>query len=502
VSKPADESHAPVPLHKAATRSLAWTAIGKYSNNLISLGIAAVLTRVLTADDFGLIAMVMVISGFLSILTEAGFSTAVVQKRDLSPAALSSVFWLGLGIGCLAAAGLAAVSPLVARFFSEPRLGPVVAAMGVGFVFVALGRVPNGLLERSFAFKERAIADVASAALGGVVGIVMALSRGGYWALVAQTLVSGFAAAALRLHFARFKPMRVFQLAEIKRVMGYSSGVTAFAAINYWARNLDKALIGRFFGTAELGFYGRAYALMLYPLETINGILNPTLHPLLSELQGDKPRMARVYLKVARLVALIALPAMAVIGSLAPEIVRTVWGPNWGPSIKVFSVLCIVGSVQPVGATFGAVFLATNRTRLLALSGLINACVMMAGMALGVRGGIIGVAIGYSCAYALIFFPTMYLVVVTMLGGRVRDMVVVLAAPAGIAGAVTGLIFGYNLLLRGHWGDLPHLLVGLVAGAATWLGLLVTLERRVLAEAADVLPAPIQRWLARLGIAR
>lgn len=479
-------------MRAAASRSVVWTAIGKGANTVVSLLVTAVLTRLLTPADFGIIAMVVVLSGFLNIVAEAGLSTAVVQKRNLEQRALSSLFWFGLGVGAVTTALMALAAPLAALFFSEPRLTPVVALMSLGFVAISLGRVPNGLLERSFKFREIALAEVVAALVGGVVGITGALLDFGYFALVLQTLTTAFLNAILRLLLSRFRPSRALDLHEVRAVSGYSGGVVAFAAINYWARNLDKALIGRFLGAASLGFYGRAYQLMLYPLEAINGILNPTLHPVLSSLQLDRPRMARTYCKLAKLVAVLALPAMGILGALAPEVVRTIWGPQWEPSIRVFSILCFVGSVQPVGATFGAVFLATNRTRSLALLGLVNAVVIMVGIAAGVPYGIEGVAIGYSVAYGLIFLPTMYIVVVRLLGGKVRDMVAVLGPAMLMAAVVLAVLLLYNGVMRERWGDLPHLLFGIAIGVATWLGTFVVVDRSLLAEAVS-LARPRQR---------
>jgi O-antigen/teichoic acid export membrane protein len=489
-------------LRSAASRSLLWTAVGKYSNNLITLVVMAVLSRLLTPTDFGLIAMVLVISAFLSIVAEAGLSTAVVQKRDLSDDALSSLFWFGLGLGALTAALLAGAAPLVALLFSEPRLTPVVAVMSGGFLIVALGRVPNGLLERSFKFREIAVSELTGSLFGGIVGVGAALGGAGHWALVMQSLTTSLLNAALRFRLSGFRPRRVLRLELVRSVSGYSGGVTAFSAINYWARNLDKALIGRFLGPAELGYYGRAYALMLYPLETINGILNPTLHPLLSALQHDGPRMARTYATIAKLVASIALPAMTAMGALAPEIVRSVWGAQWTPSIDVFAILCIVGSVQPVGATFGPVFLATNRTKLLALMGLINSCVIMAGMAAGIRWGIEGVAVGYSIGYGLIFFPTMYVVFVVLLRARLADMLRVLGTPLAMAAAVLAALSAYNSVMRGRWGDVPHGLLGLLVAITVWAASYLLFDRPLLERASSLLPTGVRGRLVRWRIVR
>lgn len=474
-----------------------WTAVGKYSNTIIAVGVTAVLTRLLTPADFGIVAMVVVISGFMSILAEAGLSTAVVQKRELDDTGLSSLFWVGLGLGAGMALVLAASSPLVAMLFKEPRLKPVVALMGLGFLFVALGRVPNGLLERSFRFREIALADFVAAVAGGALGITGALLGFGYYALVAETLAFALVAALMRLYLSGFRPRRVFQASSIRSVGHYSGGVTAFTAINYWARNLDKALIGRFLGAAELGFYGRAYALMLVPIQAINGVVNPTLHPVLATLQHDREQMAHTYLKIAKTVAIVAIPTMCVMASLAPELVRTIWGPKWGPSVPVFLVLCIVGAVQPVGATFGAVFLSLNRTKWLAISGLVNAVILMTGMAIGVQHGISGVAIGYSIAYGVIFFPTMYLVVVVLLKRHISDMLTVLGSAVAVAAIVLSAMFGFNTILRGRWASAPHMVVGILVGLCVWIAACAVIERSVLVGAWGMLPEGFRARLAR-----
>jgi PST family polysaccharide transporter len=274
----------------------------------------------------------------------------------------------------------------------------------------------------------------------------------------------------------------------LRSVGAYSGGVTAFAAINYWARNLDKALIGRSLGAAELGFYGRAYALMLYPLEAITGVINPSMHPLFSAMQNDPERMTRAYLKIVRLIATLALPTMCVLALLAPELVHTMWGRQWGPSVEVFAILCFVGAIQPIGSTFGFVFLVTNRTRLLALVGAINSAVMMTGIAVGVQYGIRGVAIGYSLAYGAIFLPTMYLVVAKLLRGTLLDIARIFAAAAVVAAPVLIGLYGFNRVARGSLPEAAHLALGILLGVSIWLAAFALLDPAFFREARAMLP--------------
>ncbi len=480
---------APSTLRAEASRSLFWTAAGKYVNSLLTLAVMAVLSRKLSPADFGLVAMVTVVSSFLSVLADAGLATTVVQKRDLSHDALSTLFWSSLGLGVVMAGLMVLASPIVARVFGEPRLVVVMPVLGVGFVTGALGKVPSGLLTRALDFRSTAMSDTLAGVTAGVVGVTLALAGAGYWALVAQSLTNGMVNAAIRLWASGFRPRWVFQKEHLGAASQYSGGVVAFNAINYWARNLDKALIGRYLGSAELGYYGRAYALMLYPLDTLNGVLGPVLHPLLARLQDDRSRMARAYGRIVKLVASVALPVMAALAALAPEVVRTLWGPQWSRSVDVFAVLCLVGGFQPVSATFGSVFLALNRTRLLAVVGFVNACVLMLGMALGVSFGIIGVATGYAAAYGLVFLPTLGIVVIGLLGGRARDLISLLLSPILIGACVFAVLAPYNWVLRGHWPELAHLAGGLTLALATWLLAFVLLDRTTLHDALELLPA-------------
>jgi O-antigen/teichoic acid export membrane protein len=457
-------------LARTASHAALWTAIGKYSSNLVTLVVMAVLSRLLTPADFGLVAMVAVVSGFVAVLADAGMASAVIQQRELDQRGLSSVFWLGLGLGLLSSALMAGAGPFAARFFGEPVLAMLFAALGAGFLLTAAAKVPTGLLERSLRFREITQSDVVSSMLSAIVGVASALGGLGYWALVLQSLTSNLCGLLLRFWLSGWRPSFAFDLSTVRKVSSYSGGITAFNSINYWARNLDKFLIGKALGSASLGYYHRAYALMLYPIDTINGIINPVLHPLLATLQKDVARLRRVYLKLVKLVAYIALPFMAVMALTAPEAVLVIWGPQWTHSTEVFEILCVVGGVQPISATFGAVFLALNRTKLLAVVGAVNAAIIMAGIALGLPYGLEGVATGYSIAFGLVFLPTLYIVFVRLLDATFGEIAATFVRPLLTAGTVVMLLVPLNMMLRGRAPQVVHLITAVLV-ALVLLGL-------------------------------
>jgi PST family polysaccharide transporter len=215
-------------LRSVASRSLAWTAAGKYLNAVLGLAVGAVLARVLEPRDFGLTALVGVLSGFLAVIADAGVSTTIVQKRDLPPEGVSSLFWTSVGLGAAMSALMLVVAPLMARFSGEPRLELITAVLGIGFLSTSIGKVPSGLLLRAMNFRAVAMSDLTAALVAGAVGITAALLGAGYWALVAQSLTNGFLNAIMRLAFARFVPELTFRWDLVRSASRYSTGILAF----------------------------------------------------------------------------------------------------------------------------------------------------------------------------------------------------------------------------------------------------------------------------------
>jgi PST family polysaccharide transporter len=394
---------------------------------------------------------------------------------------------------------MVAMGPLLAWSFESPELKLIVAVMGLGFVMSSFGRVSTGLLERELRFDLLAKISIFTHVLAGGAAIGTALAGAGYWALVVQGLITVFLRSLLHLVAAGWLPRFEFQTAVVRRILSHSSGLTYFKLVNYWARNFDALLVGRVLGSSALGYYDRAYRLMIYPIKLINGALNLVLHPLLSRVQDDVPRMRRFYLKIVRVVAYLCMPLMAFLAMMAPEVVRVVWGEQWTQTVPIFAIFCLVGTVQPIGATFGAVFLARRRARLLAIIGTITTVVIVTGIALGIQNGMRGVAIGYSVAYAVVFLPTMYVVFCWLLEGRFRSILASLAKPSFTASAIASALWLFNQTFRGQWHDLAHVAAAGVVALIVYIGLFTLLDRDFLHEVNEVLPerfaAPIRRLL-------
>lgn len=460
-------------------RGVTWTAVGLYAVQFTQFVTTAILSRMLKPSDFGLVAMVTVVTSYIDLFVEAGVGSVVVQRRDLTSIGLSSLFWLTAGSGAVLGAGVAAAAPLIAHLYSFPDLAPIARAVALNLLLAGLTIVPANMLRRELRFRRLALIDIGSAVTGAVLAIILARQGAGYWALVAQLITVAGCRAGLVLALSGWRPQLGFDGKQVRQVMGYSLYVMGFNSVNYWARNADNLLVGRFLGASALGYYSHAYSLMMVPLRILTSVINPVLHPVLAAIQSDREKQAQAYLQVVRVIALVSVPLAAGMWVAAEPLVLAIWGPGWEPVIPVFRVLAILAAIQPAVSTSGAVFMARNRTDWFFWLGLANAVVMVAGIALGLRWGIVGVAVGYAVSYGAVVLPTMYVVMVRLLGSSLGRLARELGIPL-VSGLVVSLsIWVMQEALGPAWLPGPRLVVLIATGAVALALVELTLDRTV-----------------------
>lgn len=278
VSAVADKAHTVEgPLSDAAHKDLKQrTAHGavvsisaQAANFILRTGSLMVLARLLLKEDFGLINMVTAFTGFLGLFRDAGLSAATVQRATITKEQTSTLFWANVVVGGLLALLTAIGAPVLAAFYREPRLFWVTAALGASFLFNGVTAQHRAILQRSMRFTALAATDVTSLVLGIAVGIGMALTGWGYWSLVVMALVQTAAGAAGVWLAARWVPGWPVRGIGIRSMLWFGGTITLNSVIIYFAFNMDKVLLGRFWGAETLGVYGRAYQLMNVPPTTL-----------------------------------------------------------------------------------------------------------------------------------------------------------------------------------------------------------------------------------------
>ena len=429
-------------------------------------GMAAtvVLARLLTPGDYGLVGMVAVVTGFVGLFKDLGLSAATVQREEIGDAQVSTLFWVNVGVSLLVGVVTAALAPAVAWFYGEPRLLPVTLAYSAGFLCGGLTVQHEALLKRQMRFSVLATAEIAALLASILTTVVLAWRGFGYWALVAGHLALSLVYMVAVWGGCGWRPGAPRRGAGVRQLLGFGGNLTGFAVINYFARNLDNMLIGRFWGGYQLGLYAKAYQLLLLPLDQISYPLTNVAVPTLSRLNGEPERYRRAYLRILEKVALVTMPGIALMVVTADWVVLVVLGPQWAEAGRIFALLGVAALIQPVTNTTGWLFITQGRARDMLRWAPVGACVVVAAFVAGLPWGAAGVATAYSAAWVLVVTPLLFYWVGRRGHVRARDIYTAIAPAAFATLAVVVAVFAVR---RFAAPQAP--LVGLVVAAAAAL---------------------------------
>ncbi|MET4447035.1 O-antigen/teichoic acid export membrane protein [Bradyrhizobium sp. GM2.2] len=392
---------------KSAISNVRWVALSQGGRVAISLASMAVFARLLPVSDFGLLAMATVVTNFAAIFRDMGTAAAVIQKPSLTDEAMETIFWSNVVFGVLTGFAVALVSDLVAWMFGQARLGLILKLLSFSFPIVGLAAAHLALLERTNRFRSVALVEVISALIGAAVGIGAAVEGYGILGLIAQTLLTAAISSCSFLMISKWRPAMRWSSSEFSALFHFSGNLVGFNFINYFARNADSVLIGRFLGPDQLGPYNASYRLMLFPLSSLTLIINRALFPIYSRQQGDRWALGRTYLEVLKLISVITAPLMFGLWAVRGPFVHVVLGPEWADAAGIIAWLAPVGYLQSLVSTTGSVMMATGRTDILRNLGLINSAIVVLSFVLGLNGGAVGVAQAY-------FFANLFVTMISL----------------------------------------------------------------------------------------
>lgn len=374
----------------------------------IHMGGTMALARLLTPNDFGVFAMVTAMTGFAAIFKDLGLSYATIQRQNITQAQVSTLFWLNTLVGAILALLVAALAPAVAWFYHRNELLLTTVALAPTFVLSGLAIQHNALLSRQMRFGTKAVIDITAAVVGTLVGVVAALGGCRYWALVLQ-MVTVAAISAIGVWIASgWRPSWPVRNVGTRGMVHYGLNITGFEVTNYFARNLDNILIGRFCGSAVLGNYSKAYQLLMFPISTVRAPLNTVAMPVLSRLQESPERYRAYYRKLLSVLAFVSMPIVVLTYVCAEELIHLLLGPQWSGAIILFRILAFAAFIQTVSGTRGLLLMSSGRGTEYFRWGLFNALVTTFGFAIGVRWGAVGVASAYVITNYAVLYPSIW----------------------------------------------------------------------------------------------
>ena len=283
-----------------------YTALAKFAGVFITLGVSAVLARLFTPEEFGVINIATVFIAFFSVFSDFGLGPAVIQKRDLTESDISGVFSLTIWTAVvLSSVFLAAAFPIANYYGGSRELRVVLMILTANLFFNTLNMVPNALLMKEKRFKFAAIRQLSVQIVCGTAAIVAALLGMGIYALTINPVCSSIIIFIINYSQYPVAPRVSPGKETIRKVMGFSAFQFGFQLVNYFSRNLDKLLMGRHMSMTDLGYYDKSYRLMMMPLQNISFVLSPVMHPVLAQIQDDKEHIAQAYIRVIKLLAYI-----------------------------------------------------------------------------------------------------------------------------------------------------------------------------------------------------
>lgn len=337
-------------LKQKTISGLIWSFIDQFANLGISFIVGVILARLLSPAEFGLIGMITIFIAVSQSFINSGFSSALIRKINCTNEDYSTVFFFNLAAGIIFVLILFFSSPLIADFFNEPTLKPIVRVLSLLLLIESLTIIQRTILTKRIDFKLQARISIISSSIAGVVAISMAYSGYGVWSLVFQQLLNQGLKSLLLWLWNHWRPVLIFSKASFKELFGFGSKLLVSGLIDTLYNNIYYLIIGKFFSAQELGYYTRADNFKNIPSQGLNGIIGRVSYPVLAGMQEDKSRLKRNYQTLIRSTMFITFVLMMGMAAAAEPMIITLIGEKWRPAIVYLQMLCFVGMLYPLHA--------------------------------------------------------------------------------------------------------------------------------------------------------
>jgi PST family polysaccharide transporter len=368
---------------------------------LCQFGSVIILAHLLSPSDFGLVAMVGPVIGFVVLFQDLGLSQATVQKTAISHDEINAFFWLNVAMGLALSVILMALSPLVGLYYGDQRVVALTVAMGALVFPSSLANQHSAILQRRMQFGITALIDAVTTLGALATSIVWAIVFGGYWSLYAGMVV-GTMTPVIGLWLASgWRPSAPRKISGLRDMLAFGGGLTINNFMGYIGRNMDNVLIGHAWGDQELGFYDRAYKLLVFPLQRFVWPLGGVMVPVLSRLLNEPDRYRSAFLKTLGQLTLAIWPGILWALVFSDTLIPVLLGDNWVHAAAIFKPLAVAGLLQVVNNSAGWLFTSQGRAADFARWGIFYAVTCVGAFVIGLPYGAVGVATAYAASECL-----------------------------------------------------------------------------------------------------
>lgn len=389
-------------------KGVSWSFIDNISSSGISFLVSLVLARILSPEEYGVMAMLTIFIAVSNSIVDSGFSNALIRKSDVAELDYNTTFYFNLVVSFILYLVLYACAPLISDFFSESLLIPVTRVLGLVLIVNACSIIQRTILVKAVDFKTQTKISLVSSILSGVIGISMAIYHCGVWSLVGQQLSRQVLNSLLLWIYGKWKPLWEFSYNSFKNLFGFGSKLLLSGLIDTIYKNVYYIVIGRFYTAEQLGQYTRAEQFTSIFSSNLTSVIQRVSYPVLSSIQEDAIRLQEAYRKIIKATMLITFVCMLVLAALAKPLVLILIGEKWLFAVPYLQILCFAEMFYPLHAINLNILQVKGRSDLFLKLEVIKKIVAIFPIVLGITLGIKFMLWGAVCTSVISFFFNSY----------------------------------------------------------------------------------------------
>jgi O-antigen/teichoic acid export membrane protein len=455
----------PVGLRERSLKAVIWSSADTFGRQGMQFITSILLARLLSPAEFGLVGMIVVFMAVATSFVDSGFSSALIQRKELTEEDKTSVFLFNISAGLAMAVVMYGAAPWIARFYAQPILTGLTRLLALNLFLQACGSVQFALLSRRLDFKTQWKVGMAATGISGAVAVVLAWRGFGVWSLAIQANISALIMTVLVWCLVPWRPSRKGSIKSLRSLFGFGSRILASGLLSTMFDRVQLLLIGKVFGPADLGYYTRAYGTQQMPASIFQTIVSKVTFPMFSTIAHDRERLKTAMRKCLTTIGAVVIPMMVGLALLARPAVIVLFGARWLPCVPYLRILALAGALYPLHVANLDVLMAAGRSDLFLRAEIAKKVLIAAGLAVSVPISVLAMVwaafvvsilcYGVNAAYA-------QRVIDYNVAAQTRDLIKPLLAAGAMAGAVGLLMCAVSLR--------PHLmlLACVITGAAVY----------------------------------
>lgn len=468
-------------LKKKILTGFYWLTGMNWLTQIFSWAVTLVVIRLLSPEDYGLLAMATVFTGFLTLLSELGLGASIIQKKEIFEPDLKKILGCVIVLNFLLCGVVWVIAPFVAEFFTEPRVIPIIRLLGFNFILLSFYFLPKSLLQRDLNYKRISVINLIAMVCSSAVTLLLAWKGYGTWALVWGMVSIHLVKTVIYNFDKRLRYYPDFSFREVGSMLRFGGYVSFSRMIWYFYSQADMVIAGRVFGKSQLGVYAMALHLVSIPLTKIGGIAHQIGLPAFSQIQDNPAAVQKNFLKITRMLNLLSFPLYLGFASIVDVVLPPLLGDKWIESIVFIQILCLIMPLRFVSTFFAPLVSGIGRPDVHAGNMVIAIIIMPVAFLIGCRWGLIGLCLAWVVA-----FPIFFLIsagrVLKLLKLPLRVFLKGFYIPAGAAVCMAISLF---LLKRSWIMELPLMLSIIIlccSGIIVYLTIVLAIDREAVSD--------------------